>query len=344
MAAKLSLSVINVRADPDSHEICPLSAARPSETVRIEGDGNCLFRSLALAVTGSQDSHQELREKIVHFMQKDSRIDRYLNEASTDYIQRTGMQTPGIYGTDAELYASALLLETDIYTYRKDSWQRFSRTGFLTDQPGGCPAVFLVNKNDNHYENVLSVEQTEPIYIFDKEGNAYIDTLESFDVTMDVYFNNSIDNSSIWFNSAFKGSLWRHLIFFIHLGIGVVLGNFKDAYHIFVIFGGFLYCSRVVLHMKYCKRCTFSRNIAVSVNSSLSLPLVWYPHTVNWDFFLAKFQAKRKLWALEKKRMNESITLHFCDGFFFMVRRQHPGGNVNATCFDAERGSGRRPS
>ncbi len=71
---------------------------------RIEPDGNCLFRSFAYIITGSEDQHMAVRAVILNHMVD---IDHFLlgphiiqYSSVQDYIRATGMDRAKTWGTD----------------------------------------------------------------------------------------------------------------------------------------------------------------------------------------------------------------------------------------------------
>ena len=81
----------------------------------VEGDGNCLFRALSLAITGSEEQHDIIRNYIVNHMLTDSALRQMLESHDPssityhDYLHR--MQTDGEWGTDKEIIAAAHLFK-----------------------------------------------------------------------------------------------------------------------------------------------------------------------------------------------------------------------------------------
>ena len=93
-------------------------------TARIAADGNCFFRSVSLAVTGSQEFHEELRLLITTYMIHKSTDPMLSSLGSPDgsmesYMKQSRMQTLGTWATELEVIAAASLLNTTIYTYAK---------------------------------------------------------------------------------------------------------------------------------------------------------------------------------------------------------------------------------
>ena len=129
---------------------------KPSKLYRILGDGNCLFRALSYAITGRQNYHSLVREKIVqHIRHKEHALLAHMNGSVNEYLARTGMTNQHVWGTDIEIIAASSLLETDIYVYTKIGflykWQRFSSSilsGYPAKNIGG---LYLQNTSGVHY-------------------------------------------------------------------------------------------------------------------------------------------------------------------------------------------------
>ena len=118
--------------DPLSININPAS----SSTVRIVGDGNCFFRTLSHIATGSQENYPELRLMLTSFM----RVNDYLlksvldrNESISAYPERTGMENQRVWATEVEIFATATMLQTEIFVYASagpdHKWLKFLPKG-----------------------------------------------------------------------------------------------------------------------------------------------------------------------------------------------------------------------
>ena len=131
---------------------CPLA------TARIAADGNCFFQSVSLAVTGSQEFHEELRLLITTYMIHKSTDPILSSLGSPDgsvesYMKRSRMQTLGTWATELEVIAAASLLNTTIYIYAETfKWLKQSpqetKLGLHQDE-----GIHITNFN-KHFETV----------------------------------------------------------------------------------------------------------------------------------------------------------------------------------------------
>ena len=87
--------------------------------VSIVGDGNCLFRSLSYAITGNQDTHGAIRQRICDYLLTPN-LPRNLRLALTgidipSYV--AGMRSNAVYGTLIELLAFSHMERRPIIVY-----------------------------------------------------------------------------------------------------------------------------------------------------------------------------------------------------------------------------------
>ena len=116
----------------------PKPLGKPTKLCKIQGDGNCLFRSLSYLVTGRQVYHKIIRSKIVEHMRNiENSLHPHINSSLEEYLVRTGMNSQSVWGTDIEILTACSLLETDIYVYSWVGsiykWQKFSRSMLCED-------------------------------------------------------------------------------------------------------------------------------------------------------------------------------------------------------------------
>ena len=135
---------------------------KPSKLYREVSDGNCLFLALSYAITGRQNYHTLVREKIEQRTRHNGHaVLIHTNGSVNEYLVRTGMRSQHVWGTDVEINAASSLLETDIYVYTKVGflckWQRFSNSilsGYSAKNIGGR---YFQNTSGVHYDVVLDV-------------------------------------------------------------------------------------------------------------------------------------------------------------------------------------------
>uniref|UniRef100_A0A146L0V6 OTU domain-containing protein n=1 Tax=Lygus hesperus TaxID=30085 RepID=A0A146L0V6_LYGHE len=135
----------------------PVPATAPMEIYEIEGDGNCYFRCLSYLITGTDKSHRILRQKLVKFMRENEKMVEGLG--GRNYLDKSLMWTEGMWPTEVEIYVSACMLDTDIYTYMDGKWLRFSSSGKLEISDKVDRAIYLQNKENVHYDVVVQVQE-----------------------------------------------------------------------------------------------------------------------------------------------------------------------------------------
>jgi len=129
---------------------------------KVVGDGNCLFRALSLAITGSQRQHALLRSYIVNHMMDES-IHGSIREGSNAHFHNYlgNMEKAGVWGTDKEIAAAAHLFKCSIICYSRYSptgnfcLQQFSphfTTMAICNNTCHHPSIYLINSSGSHYE------------------------------------------------------------------------------------------------------------------------------------------------------------------------------------------------
>ena len=134
----------------------------PSKTIKINGDGNCLFRALSYAITGRQTYHEIIRMKIIQHMKSiENDLRPHLNCSLDKYLQSSKMSVPGTWGTDIEIFAAASLLSTDIFVYTNTNdcfqWHLFSVKMLNGSTPENKCAIYIEHVNRVHFDLVLDV-------------------------------------------------------------------------------------------------------------------------------------------------------------------------------------------
>ncbi|XP_023202486.1 uncharacterized protein LOC111611089 [Xiphophorus maculatus] len=130
----------------------------PCLTEKIVGDGNCFFRALSQAISGTQKNHRKIRLAVVKQLQRNSHtydsILRSEYSSISQYIAVSRMQYVGSWATEVEIKASADYFGVNIFTFCDDKWLEYSSLSSLSNH-----ALYLQNISGNHYETVTCVKQ-----------------------------------------------------------------------------------------------------------------------------------------------------------------------------------------
>ena len=94
-------------------------------------DGNCLFRSLSLQLTGTQDHHIKLRKVIAKFEQTEGvfeKLHKTINRTPfLSHLQK--IKKTCVWGTNVEVMATASLFQIDVYVATEShnpTWLRYT--------------------------------------------------------------------------------------------------------------------------------------------------------------------------------------------------------------------------
>ena len=150
---------------------------RPSlQTLRnVDGDGNCLFRAFSVIITGTEDQHMEVRNKILRYMVSienlvlgyDSHgsynyLQPFGHASVQDYINSENLDQDGSWGTEFEMLCLSHMLNTVVYSFVavNNSWQAFTYN--LIDRSRPCEytgkSIYLWYC-DSHFKVVTSVRK-----------------------------------------------------------------------------------------------------------------------------------------------------------------------------------------
>lgn len=83
----------------------------------INSDGNCLFRSISKELLGHEKFHHVLRRITIQFMKVNLEQFKEYHDSMEAHLQK--MVNLGVWGTSAEIYAIATLLQVDIFVFSK---------------------------------------------------------------------------------------------------------------------------------------------------------------------------------------------------------------------------------
>ena len=117
----------------------------------MHGDGNCLFRAIAFAVSNPDLGHAELRRKVCDTESTDSDLKEALGDSMDDFNERlANMRKLGEWGGEPELLTASRVVHRRIFVW----------TNGACLAPYGesdHPAIHLSYENNNHY-NLFMVD------------------------------------------------------------------------------------------------------------------------------------------------------------------------------------------
>ena len=149
----------------------------------ISGDGNCMFRALAMAMYGSESFHDRVRQLLATYIEKNSKyFKKYLTSGTMEaHLKR--LKELGQWGTHMELKAAAVILKLPMYIYtptlRADgeyAWNKIIPCSHQSEIPElnidgntnhielchtkGVHYDLIVLKNGTSYQNLCQINHT----------------------------------------------------------------------------------------------------------------------------------------------------------------------------------------
>lgn len=120
------------------------------------------YRATSFAITGAQSSHSKIRKAIInHMTAKTEELKSHVQNVE-EHLGK--MTTTGEWATDAELFAAASLLQTDIMLWlQRGDWALFERNvlekSLSLSDSDLCdkPVIYLQHTNSNHFDYVKGI-------------------------------------------------------------------------------------------------------------------------------------------------------------------------------------------
>ncbi|XP_061784267.2 uncharacterized protein [Nerophis lumbriciformis] len=128
----------------------------PCLSEKIVPDGNCFFRAVSQAVSGSQKNHRKIRLAACKELEKNEARYRGLlrSEMSLlEYIQQSRMKCVKTWATEVEIQATADYLGIDIFTFHDGRWLQYRCSGKCLS----ADCIYLENVGGQHFEYVVCV-------------------------------------------------------------------------------------------------------------------------------------------------------------------------------------------
>ena len=157
----------------------PFQSKQGRQPVKIQSDGNCLFRAISVALTGSRAYNLQLRQVIAAFEANEQHVLNGLHETINtskfvDHIKSISQN--GVWGTNVEIIAAATLFKMDVYVAtdsykpRAAVWLKYTpylKVKTLPDIPSATIPVLsgrtgkwieIVHKNNNHFDAIKTIK------------------------------------------------------------------------------------------------------------------------------------------------------------------------------------------
>ena len=133
------------------------NAGIPLLTRKIQGDGNCFYRTISFLISGTQDYHEVIRAYLLQHMLQHSALAEgpLLIDDMQAYIDHQGLRS---WAGENEIFFMAHLLRTDIciYSSRFHGWQVHSGRVLDPNLQTLWQMLYINHPNESHYEVVLS--------------------------------------------------------------------------------------------------------------------------------------------------------------------------------------------
>lgn len=157
----------------------------------VQGDGNCLFRSVSLQVYGDETWHDRVREECLEFMAKDR--DHFINFIDGDFGEYiAAKRRNGCFGDNpeiqamAELYNRPVIVLTDSEVGDSYKTEEEEDDGDCVIQINSIPRRF---KRMNIFHNKYAGEEENgaaPIRLLYRAGNHYDAVIDPYAATVGV--------------------------------------------------------------------------------------------------------------------------------------------------------------
>jgi len=130
--------------------------------IRIEADGNCLFRAIQYCLTGKEENHEFLRKQVCQHLEENA--DEYKNlyqrrkRVNTFKKYLDLLKCDGCWGDHLELTVLSKLHDFNVIIYKPNSLEIYSEH-IEENSPSSKPLFHLEYENYNHY-NVFTPKNT----------------------------------------------------------------------------------------------------------------------------------------------------------------------------------------
>lgn len=156
-----SVSTMNSSAENNYSRYLAALSRQGLSVVPVDGDGNCLFRSVAHQLYGNDGYHLLVREKCIDYMQANANFYSQFVVGGTEtfHLYLAAKRRSGVWGDDPEIQAICELynLPAQIWAFDRHSGARKLRTFHENSQVEGHTTSFirLSYYGGGHYDSVV---------------------------------------------------------------------------------------------------------------------------------------------------------------------------------------------
>ena len=132
--------------------------------IRVDGDGNCLFRAVAHQIYLDESRHIELRARCVRHMKE--HWERYKSFCDSDFdAYLRSMEIPGTWGDNLEIFALEEVLDRFICIYSSEGKEvKPMKIHFDDDfRLDGVEPILLTYHGQNHYNSLFNEKCPLPL-------------------------------------------------------------------------------------------------------------------------------------------------------------------------------------
>jgi hypothetical protein len=152
-----ALCKLNVAIYHRANVCRPLLTTAP-EIHKVLPDGNCFYRTMAFAITGSETTHKLFRQSLNDYM-----LLPEVKQKLAPIIREKGI--PRMWPSSRDIFAAAGLLGTDImsYTITKDyppKWTCFPADRIGTRNSNYDCSIYITNENNIHFNYVMQMNSS----------------------------------------------------------------------------------------------------------------------------------------------------------------------------------------
>ena len=162
---KLNINYCGTHSELLENENGNVYIGKPIHIKRSFGDGNCYYRTMAHAISGTERNHLMLRNANVRHLLQNEDLFRSTLDTSTyntvrEHVFANRLMDSGTWSNDTEIFSFANMIGFDIYSYNDQTqcWQIFcaKKPGHynkITTERG----IYMLYTGGNHFDAVESV-------------------------------------------------------------------------------------------------------------------------------------------------------------------------------------------